>query len=112
MHIGIGPEKGNRVADRNEFSYACERCLYGDVGEREEFMKLAKESESIEEFAKALSGWYYSGNWIYDGFDNKETCYIIRFSDKTLRSFFGTYVAAIESARGEAKERGLGFVVN
>lgn len=112
MYVGLGPEAGKRVNDRDAFSYACERCLFGDKEERDMFMRLAQECNDIGEFAKVLVDWFYSGNWLYDASDNKKTGWIIRFSDKSLRSFFGTYVDAVNSAREEAVPKGLGFIVN
>lgn len=112
MYIGIGPENGKRVSDREAFGYACERCLKGEPEEQKEFMCIVKSCETIEEIASTVVEWFFSGNWIYDNYDNKKTGWIIRFSDKTLRSFFGTYQEAFESARQEAKEKGLGFEVN
>ena len=29
MYIGIGPEAGKRVLEKDAFSYACERVYYG-----------------------------------------------------------------------------------
>ncbi len=112
MYIGVGPETGKRVSDRDAFSYACEICLYGDAQEQMMFMQMSRECNGIEEFADMLVEWFYSGNWIYDASDNKKIGWIIRFSDNSLRSFFGTYADAIKSAREEAAPKGLGFVVN
>lgn len=112
MYIGIDPEKGLRISDREAFGYACERCQFGDEEEQETFWKLIKECENFREFAKCLVEWFYSGNWLYDGRDNQKVNWVIRFSDGNLRSFFGTYANAVESARLEAKEKKLGFVVN
>lgn len=111
MYIGIGPENGLRIYDRDAFGYACERCLSGDKEEKEMFMNLSEKNEDIESFARELIEWFFSGDWIYDEKDNKRTGYIIHFSDKTLRSFFGTYKEAFESAKKEADERELGFRV-
>ena len=112
MYIGIGPETGKRICGKDAFSYACERCLYGNPEERGTFERLMKECENILEFAKELVEWYYSGNWIHSDFDEKETGYIIRFSDKSLWSFYGTFEDAVNGAREKAAPKGLGFIVN
>lgn len=112
MYIGIGPENGKRIPDREAFGYACDRCLFGDLEEMEVFTKIMKESTDIKEFAKYLTEWFFSGNWVYDEFDNKETNWIIRFSNSEIYGcFFGTYTEAVLKGREEAKKRGLGFVV-
>lgn len=111
MYLGIGPERGLRIPDREAFGYACNRCRYGEEEEQEGFWKLAKECDDFQEFVQVFTEWYYSGNWFYDPYDNKETNWIIRFSDGNLRAFFGTYMSAVLSAREEAKGKGLGFVI-
>lgn len=112
MYIGIGPEKGNRIPDREAFGYACGRCLFGDQDETETFIKIMKDSGDIEDFAKCLVEWFFSGNWVYDEFDNREASWIIRFSNSEIYGcFFGTYAEAVAKGREEAKKRGLGFVV-
>lgn len=112
MYIGIGPEKGQRIPDREAFGYACERCRYGGLEEQETFFKLVKECGSLLEFVDHLVEWFFSGNWLYDERDNKKTNWTIRFSDGNLRSYFGTYADAVENARQEAQGKQLGFVVN
>ncbi|MFR8237107.1 MAG: hypothetical protein ACLU97_02530 [Dorea sp.] len=111
MYIGLNSEEGKRIPDREAFSYACERCFYGGQEEQSVFMELAKRCMDIEEFVEELVEWYYSGNWLYDASDNKKAGWIIRFSDKSLRAFYGTYKDAVVSAREEAAPKGLGFEV-
>lgn len=112
MYIGIGPEEGRRVYEKDAFGYACQEILYGTPEEQKVFMDLVKDCSDIKEFAKEVVDWFYSGNWYHNGSDEKETVYIIRFSDKRMRAFHGTYLQAVESAREEATEQGIGFVVN
>lgn len=50
MYIGIGPEKGLRIPDREAFGYACERCRYGDEEEYSTFWALVKESNTFQGF--------------------------------------------------------------
>lgn len=112
MWIGIGVEKGKRIRDTEAFGYACDRCRYGDEEERNEFMDIFRKSSDIEEFANTLVEWFFSGNWIYDERDNGKQSWIVRFSDKTLHSFYGTYEEAVLFAREMVKENGMGFVVS
>lgn len=98
-YIGIGPENNKVVKKYQAFDYALERCLKGTPQEQREFRDM-------------LEDWYYSGNWVWNEEDEEQVVYIIRFSDNTLRSFWGTFAEAEKSARREAEERGLGFVVN
>lgn len=112
MYIGIGPENGKRVYERDAFGYVCDRVLIGDEMEQSEFMDIAKDSESVREFSSVVTGWYFSGNWLYDPSDNKKTSYIIRFQDNSLHGFYGTYFEAVEFAKELSKKNGMGFVVN
>lgn len=112
MYIGIGPENGKRVPERDAFEYACGRVLIGDEEEQEVFMELARECSSIQELASRVTEWYFSGNWIRDPKDNKKTGWIIRFSDNSLQAFFGTYLEAVGKAKEMSRENGMGFVVN
>jgi len=112
MYIGIGPEKGKRIPDREAFGYACDCCRYGDDGEKEIFWMLAKECGEFREFVQKLVGWFYSGNWLFDDSDCQETSWIIRFSNGDFRSFFGTYGKAMEKARHEAQKKRTGFVIS
>lgn len=112
MNIGIGCERGKRIPDREAFGYACNRCLYGSKKEIDIFEKAMKDSGNIEEFAKNMVESFFKDNWIYDGTDNNETVWIIRFSNNELLSYYGTYVGAVFKAREEADKRGMGFVVN
>ena len=112
MYIGVGPESGKRVKDRDAFGYICDRILIGDEEEQEAFMELVKNSSSIQELAASAIDWYFSGHWIYDSMDNKKTGYIIRFSDNSLQAVYGTYLEAVNRAKEMSKENGMGFVVN
>lgn len=112
MYIGVGPESGKRIPEREAFGYACDRCLFGTPEEQSIFLELFDNSHGIAEFAKRLVAWFFSGNWIYDDHDAGKQAWIIRFSDKTLKSNFDTYTATVMLARELAKEKGLGFVVN
>lgn len=111
LYTGVGPEAGRKVKEHDAFSYACERCLTGTEEEQETFLALAKESSDMLDFARFLVEWFYSGNWVNDTPGGGKTCYIIRFGDNSLRSFFGTYLEALESAREEAREKGMSFYV-
>ena len=64
MYIGILTESGKRVSDEDAFSCACERIERGTAEEKQMFLRLAKESETFEQFAGMLVEWWYSGNWI------------------------------------------------
>lgn len=64
MYIGILTESGKRVSDEDAFSCVCERIEYGTAEEKQMFLRLARESETFEQFAGALTEWWYSGNWI------------------------------------------------
>lgn len=112
MYIGIGPEEGRRVYEKDAFGYACEQILAGSPEEQQTFMDLVKDCKDMKDLAKGVVDWFYSGNWYHETSDLQETCYIILFSDKRLRAFYGTYLQAVESAREEAGRLGLGFVVN
>ena len=112
MYIGIGPEKGKRVYERDAFGYACDRVLIGDDEEQKIFMDLARSSGSVKEFASAVTEWYFSGNWLHDPSDNKKTSYIIRFQDNSLHGFYGTYFEAVEFAKEMSRQNGMGFVVD
>lgn len=112
MYIGVGPESGKRVLDRDAFGYVCNRVLIGDDEEQAVFMQLARDTDNIQEFAVRVIEWYFSGNWIQDPMDNKKTSYIIRFSDNSLLGFYGTYLEAVSRAKEMSRENGMGFVVN
>ncbi len=112
MYIGVGPEEGNRIPEREAFGYACNRCLFGDSEEERVFLELLDDSEDLEEFSKKLVEWFFSGNWFYDDHDAGKQAWIIRYSDKSLQSHYDTYVATVIFAREIAKKKGLGFVVN
>lgn len=112
MYIGIGLEEGRRVYEKDAFGYACEQILAGSPEEQQTFMDLVKDCKDMKDLVKGVVDWFYSGNWYHETSDLQETCYIIRFSDKRLRAFYGTYLQAVESAREEAGRLGLGFVVN
>lgn len=111
MYVGIGPEQGKRIPDRDSFEYACKGCQYGSVEEKDTFWMLAKDCNTFEEFIKELVEWFYSGNWRYDECDKEEN-WIIRFSNGGLRDYYGTYANAVNSARQEAVRKQVGFVVN
>lgn len=89
MYIGLNSEEGKRIPDREAFSYACERCFYGGQEEQSVFMELAKRCMDIEEFVEELVEWYYSGNWLYDASDNKESRMDLGFQTKASGLFMG-----------------------
>lgn len=64
MYIGVNEETGKNVHEDDAFSYACDRCRFGTLEERETFLRLAQKCESIEDFAENLVEWYFSGNWL------------------------------------------------
>lgn len=64
MYIGVNVEDGKKVLEEDSFSYACDRCLTGDLEMKETFLEIAKHSEDIENFAETLIEWFYSGNWV------------------------------------------------
>lgn len=97
---------------KDAFGYACEQTLIGSLEEQQTFMELVKDCKDIKELAREVVNWFYSGNWYHETSDLQKTCYIIRFSEKRLRAFYGTYLQAVESAKEEASKLGLGFVVN
>lgn len=97
-YIGLNAEDGTTVKKHQAFDYALERCLHGNPQEQREFRDMLEE-------------WFYSGDWLWNDSDEEKEAWIIRFSDKTTRSFFGTFEEAEKSARQEAEEKGLGFVV-
>lgn len=112
MNIGIGPERGKRIPDREAFGYVCNRCLYGSKEEIQIFEKAMKESRDIQGFAKKIVKRFFTGNWVYDNTDNNDTLWIIRFSNDELLSYYGSYIGAVLKGREEADKRGMGFVVN
>ena len=66
MYTGIAAETGNTVHDEDTFSYACERCRTGSIEEKETFLEISRNAESMEDFAETLVEWFYSGNWVYE----------------------------------------------
>lgn len=64
MYIGILTESGKCVSGEDAFSYACERIEHGTAEEKQMFLRLARESETFEQFSGRLVEWWYSGNWI------------------------------------------------
>lgn len=64
MYIGIGPEAGKQVFERDAFSYACERIYSGTEQEQETAMQIFGEAENFYLAALTLVEWFYSGNWI------------------------------------------------
>lgn len=112
MFMGIGPEAGKTVRETDAFSYACDRCLTGTPEEQSMFFEIAKKHTDFLEFAEELVEWFYSGNWMNDTPLGQRTGWILRFGKKSLRSFHGTYLEAIKSARDEAAEKGCSFVVS
>ena len=111
MFLGIGPEAGHRILECHSFGYACDRCLTGTKEEQEQFVELARTCEDMDDFARTLVEWFYSGNWIQKDADKKYS-YIIRFEDKKLRAFYGTYTEAVRSAREESEEKqGMGYII-
>lgn len=111
MFKGIGPEAGKKIREQDAFSYACERCLTGTEEEHRTFLEIAQNSKDMLEFASALLGWYYSGNWINDTPEGQETLYLIRLEGSTPRAFCGTYIDALKSGYAEAREKGVSFCV-
>lgn len=55
QYTGIGPEHGKVVDEEQAFEYALERCTAGTLEEQAEFKEMLVE-------------WYYSSNWIREGF--------------------------------------------
>ena len=53
---GIGSNTGQWVAQKEGFSFACQRC--GVV-------EWNSQAEEAEEFKEMLTEWYFSGDWIY-----------------------------------------------
>lgn len=49
-YVGLGPEEGTVVSEKDAYEYVMYRCL-----------KCTPEEH--EEFRKAVIDWYYSGNW-------------------------------------------------
>ena len=64
MYIGILNESGKCVSDEDAFSCACERIERGTAEDKQMFLRLARESETFEQFVGRLVEWWYSGNWI------------------------------------------------
>lgn len=112
MYKGIGPEAGKQVRETDAFSYACEQCLIGTKEEQDTFLELAKRHTDFLDFAEEFMEWFYSGNWLNDTPRGQKTGWIIRMEDKSLRSFYGTYLEALRSAREEAEKEGCSFVVS
>ena len=54
-YTGIGPEQGKVVDEEQAFDYALERCLHGIIQDQEDFREILVE-------------WFYSGNWVKEGF--------------------------------------------
>ena len=64
MYIGIGPEAGKRVLEKDAFSYACERVYYGPQEDQWTAMQIFREATSFYMAVLTLVEWFYSGNWI------------------------------------------------
>ena len=64
MYIGVNVEAGKKVPEEDSFSYACDRCRFGDLEMKETFLEIAKHAENMEDFTETLVGWFYSGNWV------------------------------------------------
>ncbi len=112
MYVGINTERGKRIPDREAFGYACTRCKYGTEEEKKLFNRLLNKSSCVDEFEKEIVAKFYTDNWLYDPRDGENVNWIIRFSDNSLQSFYGSYTAAVMAARELAGRRGLGFEVN
>lgn len=69
MYIGIGPEEGRRVYEKDAFGYACEQILAGSPEEQQTFMDLVKDCKDMKDLAKKVVDWFYSGNWYHNGSD-------------------------------------------
>lgn len=66
MYIGINTERGKRVNDEEAFGYACQRMATQPESEdAKAFLSLIKECDSVTEFVKAYTDWWFSGDWLH-----------------------------------------------
>ena len=107
---GIGPEAGRCIPDYEAFGSACDRCLTGTDEEQRGFMELAHACQSLDEFAREVVDWYYSGNWIRDEKPEKNA-WIIRFGDKSHLAYYGTYEEVVKVAREEAGKKNMSYII-
>ena len=66
MYIGIGPEKGRRIAEEDAFGYAMERCTSDCVDDfcKEFANQVLITINDVMQFRERVVEWFFSGNWV------------------------------------------------
>lgn len=66
MYVGINTEAGKRVHDDDAFGYACQRMATNpDSEEAKTFLNMILECDSVAEFVKDYTEWWFSGDWLH-----------------------------------------------
>lgn len=123
MYIGIGPENGKSVCEEDAFSYACQQIFSETLEERQAAMQIFREAEDFAEAEKALTEWFYSGNWIreepihkeeipaYRRKSNLERVWWVRYSNGVISCCARSYRDAVEMADARVKGTELTYVI-